>query len=319
MHIAERNEKGRFRLQIDTQSTSFAAPSSSAEAGPSSGTEAADSQPQTKACSTEVRRLMLTLKPLKSIEATLRQRLGAEVATEKPRLDQEAVLTRQRRGLIRNSSYVPPETPDQLPSQKSNATASVDSNSKGKKTLGLRRHRASSSATTTSASSSVRSLSEGSANLQNQRDVFDAETIEATSPVSPSSVSDTANSFVVKVRGGTGWRRRARIPPNSTDASDDHSEKESSSRPSFDEVTGQEERDLLSARQIIEVFGEDINRLWRNEEVQAVLAAEKVRLDKRPGLYVILLISHFMWLMGFCSFLDDVLRVTAPDYIPEIR
>ena len=81
----------------------------------------------------------------------------------------------------------------------------------------------------------------------------------------------------------------------------------------------QEERDLLSARQIIEVFGEDINRLWRNEEVQAVLAAEKVRLDKRPGLYVNFLIAHCMWLMERCSFLDDVLRVTAPDYVPEIR
>ena len=57
-------------------------------------------------------------------------------------------------------------------------------------------------------------------------------------------------------------------------------------RPSFDEITEQEERDLLSARQIIEVFGEDIDRLWRNEEVQAILAAEQVRLDKRPGLYV---------------------------------
>ena len=57
-------------------------------------------------------------------------------------------------------------------------------------------------------------------------------------------------------------------------------------RASFDEITEQEERDLLSARQIIEVFGEDIDRLWRNEEVQAILAAEQVRLDKRPGLYV---------------------------------
>lgn len=114
--------------------------------------------------------------------------------------------------------------------------------------------------------------------------------------VSPDSVSEMVDSFVVKVRGGTGWRRRARLPPNPDGSLDSGHAKEGlpSNRPSFDAVPEQEERELLSARQIIEVFGEDIDHLWRNEEVQALLAAEQIRLDKRPGLYVIFLIIIFV-------------------------
>lgn len=262
--------------------------------------------------------------PLRSIEDTLRKRLGAEASPEKVKVDQEAVKTRERRGLIRTaSSHI--RAPDAIP--KTTPTKSGSTEVKNRKSLGIRRHRASSSAAASSVSSSVQSVSDSSAKLQNYRDVFDLDTSEATNPVSvsPSSVSDMVDSFVVKVRGSTDWRRRARLPPNprsepgATPNVGRTSFSAASNRPSFDEVTELEERELSSARQIIEVFGSDIDRLWRNEEVQAILATEQVRLDKRPGLYVKLPTRDLPLDSDpeLRSFLDDVLRVTAPDYIPS--
>ena len=50
------------------------------------------------------------------------------------------------------------------------------------------------------------------------------------------------------------------------------------------EYREQEERELLAARQILQVFGEDIDQLWRNEEVQKTLKRLNIRLESKPGL-----------------------------------
>lgn len=49
-------------------------------------------------------------------------------------------------------------------------------------------------------------------------------------------------------------------------------------------MSEQEERELLSARQIIQVFGEDIETLWQNDDVQRLLKRQNIRLENRPGL-----------------------------------
>ena len=49
-------------------------------------------------------------------------------------------------------------------------------------------------------------------------------------------------------------------------------------------MSEQEERELLAARQILQVFGEDIDQLWRNEEVQKTLKRLNIRLESKPGL-----------------------------------
>lgn len=60
--------------------------------------------------------------------------------------------------------------------------------------------------------------------------------------------------------------------------------KRHSCRSSFEQMSEQDKRDLLAARQIIQVFGEDIDRLWKHEDVQSLLRRKDIKLENRPGL-----------------------------------
>ena len=93
----------------------------------------------------------------------------------------------------------------------------------------------------------------------------------------------------MKVRGSTGWKRRARLPdfPVCDERGIDEDMETTmrySKRSSFDQMSEQDKRDVLAARQIIQVFGEDIDRLWRHEDVQSLLRRKDIRLKDRPGL-----------------------------------
>ena len=98
------------------------------------------------------------------------------------------------------------------------------------------------------------------------------------------------DSFAVRVRGSAGWKKRARLPDNlgSSNSEELHKNHDSvvscSHRLSVEFMSEQEERELLAARQILQVFGEDIDRLWRNEEVQKTLKRLNIRLESKPGL-----------------------------------
>ncbi|KAL5514345.1 hypothetical protein ACEPAG_2433 [Sanghuangporus baumii] len=262
---------------------------------------------QRPAYSTELRRLMLSLLPLKSIEQTLRQRLGAEPSVVDP------TKTELRDGI--SSVIKVPKYQQQIKESRdpyarpASAQSSLPGNY-NRHLLGFRRHSISSSAT--SSTSSISSPSSTDPNWHNSG--IPSATLAPDSAVLKGRLHHRRNSrlyglvdsFAVKVRGSTGWRRRARIPDSlssgrsTSSISIGHDSSQPSSRnPSLDAMSQQEERELQSARQIIQVFGEDIEKLWRNEDVQRLLKRKNIRLENRPGF-----------------FLNDVLRITAFDYMP---
>ncbi|EJD05492.1 G-alpha-domain-containing protein [Fomitiporia mediterranea MF3/22] len=255
--------------------------------------------------SIELRRLMLSLLPLRSIETTLRRRLGAESPAQATSFDESTSESPDKTSIDCDV----PRCPAELLPRPASALSSLSgaSNVQYMHTPGIRRHSISSSATSSTSSSPLSSpvgfdKRDGripAANLSS--DNLDRGWKHRRQV---SRLYGLVDSFAVKVRGSTGWRRRARLP-NDISSRGDASVSQSaesvchSRRSSFDSVNEQEERELLSARQIIQVFGEDIERLWRHEELQRLLKKRKIRLENRPGF-----------------FLNDVPRITAFDYIP---
>ncbi|KAL5498679.1 hypothetical protein ACEPAH_2034 [Sanghuangporus vaninii] len=265
------------------------------------------SNQQAPAYSTELRRLMLSLLPLKSIEQTLRQRLGAEPSVVDP------TKTELRDGIssvIKAPKYQQQTKESREPYARPASAQSSLPGTYNRHLLGFRRHSISSSAT--SSTSSISSPSPTDSNGLSSG--IPSATLAPDSAVLKGRLHHRRNSrlyglvdsFAVKVRGSTGWRRRARIPDSlssgrsASSISIEHDSSQPNSRsPSLDAMSEQEERELQSARQIIQVFGEDIERLWRNEDVQRLLKRKNIRLESRPGF-----------------FLNDVLRITAFDYMP---
>lgn len=255
--------------------------------------------------STELRRLMLSLMPLKSIEATLRQRLGAEEpegSVDESNLNHGAPLP----GPSRNNNFNrhPPFDPFVRPAS-ALSSASTSSSSVRSRVLGFRRHSVSSSNTSSAASSAPAPVdfsrhcsncsASGSSGIGigigiGRGGVYGQEPRHVRRN---SRIHSIVDSFAVKVRGSTGWKRRARLPEfpvcderEISEENMDSTTKRYSRRNSFDQMSEQDKRDLLAARQIIEVFGEDIDRLWRHADVQDLLRRKNIRLENRPGLCV---------------------------------
>lgn len=244
------------------------------------------------AYSTELRHLMLSLLPLKSIEMTLRRRLGTEPAI---RTCIESGRTSERQ-VAEAKAPVTYNRTKQLsePPVRPSSAQSIFSASTGVQTkhfLGFRRHSISSSAASSDSSSPNPSPTDSdrrgafppAAHLSDRNRRHHRR---------GSRFSGLVDSFAVKVRGSTEWKRRARIPDSLSAASsatgvpslETRGSGRHSRRPSLDSMSEQEERDLLSARQIIQVFGEDIERLWRNEDVQKILKQRNIRMETQPGL-----------------------------------
>lgn len=244
------------------------------------------------AYSPELRRLMLSLMPLKSIEQTLQHRLGAEPSAIDP--------AKAERLLGLASVIKVPKSPTQPkdprePYVRPASAQSSLSSTYNKQLFAFRRHSISSS--TTSSTSSISSPGTTETNALDSAIPSTTLSPDAANPKRRlhqrrnSKLYGLVDSFAVKVRGNTGWRRRARIPDSissghsvlSMPTGHDSSPPNSRS-PSLDAMSEQEERELQSARQIIQVFGEDIEKLWRNEDVQKLLRRKNVRLEERPGL-----------------------------------
>ncbi|THH08173.1 hypothetical protein EW145_g2884 [Phellinidium pouzarii] len=258
--------------------------------------------------STELRRLMLSLMPLKSIETTLRQRLGAEQPPQhksgpsSTSLAREAITNRTRALTpISFSAYKPPTEPFVRPAS-AQSHSSGSSGSIRSRVLGLRRHSISSSATSTTSSIYTPAPVDFSNAYGICEPSSSAMTREGRLARRSSKLHSLVDSFAVKVRGSTGWKRRARIPDydgNRALPGRSADSEHISPRSSFDEMSEQDKRELLAARQIIQVFGEDIDRLWRHDDVQSLLKRLDIRLEGQSGF-----------------FLNDIMRVTAHDYVP---
>ncbi|KAI5120894.1 hypothetical protein M0805_002994 [Coniferiporia weirii] len=257
--------------------------------------------------STELRRLMLSLLPLKSIETTLRQRLGAE-SPVRHSFDHTGSLPREH--LPNRAREVGPTSfgvhklhaePFIRPTS-ALSSSSASSGSLRSRVLGLRRHSISSSMTSTASSTST----PAPVDFNKACGEYDglspsAMTQDGRLARRSSRLHSLVDAFAVKVRGSTGWKRRARIPD--CDERGVMDSRDSSAPPqgrtSIDDMSEQDRRELLAARQIIQVFGEDIDRLWRHGDVQTLLKRQNIFLEDQPGF-----------------FLNDVMRVTAYDYIP---
>ena len=262
-----------------------------------STTQFSDGRASPSQYSSELRRLMLSLLPLKSIETTLRQRLGAEsLAPQSPESPGNPLLKIWGKNLKAKACSLDIQTTPVEPfvrpsSALSFSSSTLSSENRSRRLLGFRRHSVSSSATSSASSSAPGSVyTSGSERSIGSASTYVSSSLSRESSRNRRKLSDFVDSFAVRVRGSTGWKRRARLPDHLTISKRDepHNDRNSivsySHRPSLEFMSEQEERELLAARQILQVFGEDIDQLWRNEEVQKTLKRLNIRLESKPGL-----------------------------------
>ncbi|KAH8116122.1 G-alpha-domain-containing protein [Phellopilus nigrolimitatus] len=232
------------------------------------------------------------------IETTLRQRLGADTPTPlaidaSENLQRQAFKNRMKGVVSLDISTKLPSEPFPRPGSAQSLSSASSSSVRSRGVLGLRRHSVSSSASSAASSASAATASEFD---QARNDSWtSAMPQDGQHPRLGNRLYSLVDSFAVRVRGSTGWKQRVRSPdPDNISPVSDTSSNGSATHPSlskrssYSTLSEQREHEFLSARQIIQVFGEDIDRLWRNTD-----------LEGQPGF-----------------FLNDALRVTALDYIP---
>ena len=230
-----------------------------------------------QALSPELRRLKLSLAPLKSVEATLNKRLatiprpkaivpfpsslsGEDAIQSIPIPSSFGKRSRSTRRRSLPSSMTHPQllnVPSPNP-QSSLRTVPSSGSSSGSAVSEVRPR----SSTSSSSSSSEESRSSSI----------------ATAPSPPSRIAHHKSishliEFAVRVRSNSNWKRLARLPGDDRGQIVD---------PELDGV--QQMRDLTSARAVIEACGEDMHLLWQNADVQSILARAGVLLQNEPGL-----------------------------------
>lgn len=279
--------------------------------------------------SAELRRLMLSLLPLKSVEETLNTRLGVlppnlpsynelrqhgRSSSDTTELSPSTLLASTSKTSSedeRNRVAHDPPRPSSSQSTSSSSSGSFSpSKSKVKSIFGRRYSTSTAShgrhANSVDLDSRVKfeDITNTSRNLASAvgwvNQVHRSYSVGALHQFKLWNVAE----FTVKVRGNAGWKQlaclsaRTNIARLSTDvsssadvisilsASKNTSVTEIVYRPDSSDVNAHEERELEVSQHVVQACGEDIEKLWKNQEVQELLKQAGIQLAKQAGLYV---------------------------------
>lgn len=285
--------------------------------------------------STELRRLMLSLLPLKSVEEGLNIRLG--VLPQSSPVSYSDTLRRHRRSSSEATETLPstslassgasktisfgdemkrsarnPPRPSSSQSTSSSSSRSFSPTTSKVKNLFTRRQSASASVSThtrNAASADLNSRAKlediTNTNASNVLDVHRGWVNQmhrsySVGALQPFKVWNVAE-FAVKVRGNAGWKQLACLTSQTdigclsggaSSSADKISIRSTGKNTSVTEIiyrpdentNAREEHELEVSQHVVQACGEDIDRLWRNQEVQELLKQAGIDLTNQPGL-----------------------------------
>ncbi|KLO16117.1 G-alpha-domain-containing protein [Schizopora paradoxa] len=286
----------------------------------------------------ELRRLKLSLLPLKNVEATLNQFLetvpAAPIRPPESYSLEISISPKKQSSLFQTDvgadEALVADLPQLLKSAGSSQSISSDStlSLKSSKSLKCRLTRRHSVAPPSRTSTEERSSFEKSARSPTTEPPSKPLAPPPDPLPSPTRITDILSSslrrpplvfkqghdqvhleLAVRVRGNSTWKRVARtfgvsaLVGGKRDVVRQVADQ--SSIISFDgsvagqELTDRDFREFSAARQVIEACADDMKKLWANGEVRDLLRRHGIHLEEQPGF-----------------FLDDIERITAPNYVP---